>query len=333
MPPSISKSANIASRWGGDSISSGDSDSEIGSKATEGSDADKDQLAQKETHDVFLLRVLVVIVLLLAAVAVSLVVFFITKKAEVDEFETQYTALADTILRAFEDIITQKLGAISSVGVAAIAHGIDHDKSWPLLTLSSFQERSATARSLSGALFISLNPVVSDTQRTDWEKFVVKKSGWIQEGFEYQEDLEVDGFEKPMTMMMGGVEMSMSGDEMSMPGDNMPEDNMSMPGDNMSMPGDNMSMLEDNTSMPGDNMSMPGDMVGSNSTEIRDEIFYIDEDEGKMWTDPGPGPYLPSKFSFPASQHFKSYRCGTTAITVLPACSEFCLRTTSNLCP
>jgi hypothetical protein len=263
---------------GDDSISNGSdsisSDTENGSRTTEEtSDTEKDQLAQKETRDVFMLRVLVVLVLLLAAVAVSFVVYLITRNAEVDEFETQYTALADTVLRAFEDIVTQNLGAISSVGVAAIAHGIDHELEWPFLTLSSFQERSATARSLSGAIFISLNPLVSETHRTDWEKFVVKNSGWIEEGFEYQKDLEVDGFEAPMEMMMSGDKML------------MPEDEMAMP------------------AMGGSNMTMGG----SNMTEERNEIFYVED--GMTWIDPGPGLYLPSKFSFPASQQFKSYLC------------------------
>jgi hypothetical protein len=257
MSQSASKSFSDAASSVDGSIS-GDSDSDLGSRATEGTrDAEKDQLAQKETRDVFLLRVLVVVVLLNAAIAVSVVVFFITKDAEVDEFETQYTALADTVVRAFEDIVTQKLGALSSVGVAAIAHGVDFELDWPFVTLSSFQERSATARSLSGALFVSLNPVVKDTDRAEWEKFLVKNSGWIPEGFEYQEDLEVDGFEKQLERLGVGDTGATS--------------------------------LTD----------------GSNSTDVRDEIFYVDQ--GKTWIDPGPGPYLPSKFAFPACQRSKPY--------------------------
>jgi uncharacterized membrane protein YgaE (UPF0421/DUF939 family) len=45
--------------------------------------------------------------LLLAAVAVSVVVYLIPRNAEIDEYETQYKALADTVLRVFEDIVTQ----------------------------------------------------------------------------------------------------------------------------------------------------------------------------------------------------------------------------------
>ena len=256
MPRSVSKCASDTPSGDSSEAGSGSlaSDSETGSKATEAStEAEREQLAQKETRDVFRLRVLVVIVLLLAAVAISIVIYIITRNAEVDEFETQYTALADTVLRAFEDIITQKLGAISSVGVAAIAHGVDANQSWPFLALSSFQERSATARSLSGAIFVSLNPVVSDPQRAEWEKFVVDEAEWIPAGLEYQKDLAVDSFEKTVEKLGTG-----------------------------------------NTGA-----SSWTDGSNSSTADVRDEIFYVDE--GKTWIDPGPGPYLPSKLSFPAS--------------------------------
>jgi type II secretory pathway pseudopilin PulG len=242
------------------SVASSDDDSISDGSESVLTDTEMESVSEIESEDEigsFLLRSIVVIVLLSASVAISIVVFFITKRSEVDEFKTQYTALADTALRAFEDIVTQKLGAISSVGVAAIAHGIDHSQSWPFLTLSSFQERSSTARSSSGAIFISLNPLVSDPQRADWEKFVVENSGWMEEGFEYQEDLEVDGYEKQVERL--GV-------------------------------GDTGA-----TSL----------IHASNSTYERDEIFYADE--AKTWIDPGPGPYLPSKFAFPACQHSKPY--------------------------
>jgi hypothetical protein len=228
-----------------------------GSKATDVSDAEKEELAQKETRNVLMLRVLVVIVLLLAAIAVSIVVYIITKNAETDEFETQYAALSESVLTTFESIVTDKMGAISSVGVAATAHGIDHHRAWPFVTLSYFQERAATARSLSGALSISINPLVTEVDRSEWEKHVVeeeKDHGWITDGQKYQKDLEIDGFEPDNALVEGDTSWTHDIDQ----------------------------------------------------GRDRDEIFYIDEGEYRV--DPGPGPYLPGKFSFPAtSQHSKSF--------------------------
>jgi hypothetical protein len=268
--------ASASSDASGDSIAESGSLSdtdETGSRATEASsEAEKDQLAQKESRNVLLLRVLVIIVLLFAAVAVSVVVYFITRLAEIDEYETQYKALADTVLRAFEDIVTQKMGAISSVGVAAIAHGVDLDREWPFVTLSSFQERSATARSLSGALFVSINPLVKETERAEWEKFVVEEAGWISAGYEYQEDLELDGFEKVQTALG--------------------EDDRSLQTSPKRTDDTNWAEITNRT----------GDTSWIDDTgkiDDQDEIFYFDE--GETWIDPGPGPYLPGKFSFPSS--------------------------------
>jgi hypothetical protein len=142
------------------------------------SDALKEQLAHRETRAVFQLRVLVFAVLLCAATAVSVVVYFITAKAQTDEFGTQYKGSAEKIVEAFEGIVKQKLGAISAVGVAMIAHGVDHTRTWPFVTLSSFQQRSSTARSLSGALLVSMNHYVNETKRLEWEHYVTSNDSY-----------------------------------------------------------------------------------------------------------------------------------------------------------
>lgn len=49
---------------------------------------------------------------------------------------------------------------------------MDHRRTWPFVTLSSFQQRSSTARSLSKALFVSINPFILHSEREEWEKYV-----------------------------------------------------------------------------------------------------------------------------------------------------------------
>ena len=140
----------------------------------------KEELARQETAAVLGLRLLVFLVLFLAAVAVSIIVFYVTSGAEVDESKTQYDGAAQKVLQAFSDIVNSKLGAVSSLGVASIAHGVDHYRTWPFVTLSSFQQRSATARSQSGSLYVHMNPYVTDEDRKEWEAFVVSNdSSWM----------------------------------------------------------------------------------------------------------------------------------------------------------
>jgi len=137
------------------------------------------QLSKKETEVVFRLRLIVFLILFLASIAVSLIVYFITAGATDDEYESDYAAAAEKVIEAFTDVAESKIGALASLGVAMIAHGIDHSRKWPYVTLSNFQQRSSAARGQSGALDIVLSPLVAETQRTEWESFVQEETGWV----------------------------------------------------------------------------------------------------------------------------------------------------------
>jgi len=138
------------------------------------------ELAARETKAVFWLRVLALISLLIAALAVSIAVYFIAKDAEIEEFETHYEGSSAKILQAFQGIVKQKLVAVGSIEVAVIAEAIHHDGSWPFMTIPAFQERAATARSMSGSLFLSINPIVNETDRLEWEDYVKgEDSDWM----------------------------------------------------------------------------------------------------------------------------------------------------------
>ena len=176
----------------GDSLSDGHSSSQEGASAnTEGSKTsstdsgsavytDKERLGQAETNAVFRLRLLVLLVMLLAAIVVSVTIYLMTSEAEQDDFESQFDGAASQILEAFNNVVQQKISAISSLAVAIIAHGVDHSRDWPFVTLSSFQQRSSTARKLADALFVTISPIVSHEKRKEWEDFVVTDdSSWM----------------------------------------------------------------------------------------------------------------------------------------------------------
>jgi effector-binding domain-containing protein len=151
----------------GTHTSSGDS-----RKTDESIEGIREELAKKETIAVCRLRVLVIVVLICAATAVCLVVFFTTKYAEEDEFDIQYEGVAEKVIQSFGDIIVE-MAAISGLGVAASAHSLDHTSKWPYTTLSNFQQRAGNARALSGVLYVSINPLVTDDElRPAWEEYV-----------------------------------------------------------------------------------------------------------------------------------------------------------------
>ena len=130
----------------------------------------KDQLSKKESQQVLRLRVVVILVLMCAAAAVTVVVYVITRQAQIKEFNIQYEGIADKVVTSFTDIL-KEMGAISGLGVAATVSATDTKSVWPWVTMSNFQERAGNARTLSGALYVSMNPLVGAGQGNLWQEF------------------------------------------------------------------------------------------------------------------------------------------------------------------
>ena len=160
-------------------------------------------IAEKETKQVFMQKLLVLAVLLVAATAICLTVYFITTNAEEEEFEAHFEGGAEKIVSSFEAIIQEKIGAIGSLCLALTARGKITDgsaventdgNSWPFVTMESFQERAASARILANVLHMSLLPIVTEENREAWEAYSRQNGEWYSEGFAYQQALLETGF-------------------------------------------------------------------------------------------------------------------------------------------
>ena len=160
------------------SCSSVDEDSKSNSgtsadSSTKASDEDGDDIKDLLSAKVLRLRVLVIIALLLAATAVSIVIYVVTRNAEMEEFEIQYEGNAEKVMDSFNNIVN-KMGAISGIGVAAEADSHSTKSEWPYVTLTSFQERAGNARTLSGTLYVSINPIIDTKEElVKWEEYVL----------------------------------------------------------------------------------------------------------------------------------------------------------------
>jgi len=145
-----------------------------------GSEADtlEQELAKQQTSILFWLRVVVMASLLITALVVCVTVFINLREAEMEEFEAHFEGISAKVLQAFNGIVEQKLVAVGSVEVAAIAQSLVEERGWPFVTLSFFQERAASARSLSGSLFLSISPVVNASDRSEWEDYV-REQNWM----------------------------------------------------------------------------------------------------------------------------------------------------------
>jgi hypothetical protein len=82
--------------------------------------------------------------------------------------------------------LEQKVAAIAAHGITIALSALETNRTWPFVTISKFQERSASARTLSGSYHFDFVPIVTDEDRLDWEEYSVANRGWLEEGREYQ---------------------------------------------------------------------------------------------------------------------------------------------------
>ena len=166
---------------GGDSLGDTNSHTTEIELASSKSDSDQQVLSKKETTDVLNLRILVILVLMMTATAVSLVVFKVTQGGQKNDFENTYEASADKILEAFGSI-PNDLSSIAGLCTAATTDGISDEAEWPFVTMPRFHERATNVRFTSGAMLLSIAPLVQHDLVEVWDEYVQgEKSNWINE--------------------------------------------------------------------------------------------------------------------------------------------------------
>jgi hypothetical protein len=165
---------------GHSSVEEGGSYSGSSTSSAKATDEDGDESKDLLSRKVVRLRVLVIIALLLAAAAVCIVIYLITRNAEMDEFEIQFEGNAEKVIESFTDIV-KTMGAISGIGVAISAHSQNAQSEWPFVTLSNFQERAGNARTLSGTLYVSISPIIDTKEELyKWEEYVLGENNrWV----------------------------------------------------------------------------------------------------------------------------------------------------------
>lgn len=165
-----SKSSSFAS-------GTGRSSTRTGGESDDDTNSVKDVLAKQETKQVFRLRIAVVLILVLVATSISLAVYFLTRNAEIEEFDAEYEGIAVKIIEHFQEIMVE-MSAVSGLAVAATTHAMQvkemtlqdgNDVDWPFVSLPNFQQTARNVRGLSGAIYVSINPIVERDQLPLWE--------------------------------------------------------------------------------------------------------------------------------------------------------------------
>ena len=171
----------------------------------------------------------------------------------------RFDGSANKVLVSFQAILEQKIAAIASLGVTFTAYAQSHNETtWPFITLNDFQQRAASARSLSSAYFLELLPIVTDENREAWEHYSVANKGWLSEGRRHQERHDLGAVPSHSDEGAGGQRRHR-----------------------------NLNLNE--------GQSVTGEVVLSfteGESSISDKIFSFDENFATV-SDPGPGPYYP----------------------------------------
>ncbi|GKY96337.1 hypothetical protein MPSEU_000593400 [Mayamaea pseudoterrestris] len=149
-----------------------------------------------ESKQVAKLKIVMICIMVLAAIAVVSTVYYESHQSQSEALESAFYSSAEKLLDTFHNIAQEKLGALSSLTVAATAHGVDTGSHWPFLSLSYFQHRAITTRTLSGALLITMNPLVTQKMRSEWESYSFNSTdaAWHSEGLEYESQLGYKDF-------------------------------------------------------------------------------------------------------------------------------------------
>lgn len=139
----------------------------------------KAALTQKESTQVFRLRVIVILILIAAATSISVSVYYIMRTGQLEQFETEFYATADKIIDRLQDVMIE-ISAVSGLAVVATADAEENGRKWPFVALNAFQQKANNARLLSGTIFLSINPIVQAENLTQWEDFVLgDASSWM----------------------------------------------------------------------------------------------------------------------------------------------------------
>lgn len=176
---------------------SGSVSGETTSNDNSANDGDKDdikkRISNQETKKVAILRYLVLAVLVSSAAAVCTATYLLSRDAEQDAYTTQYDGSSAKIVASFESL-NERIGIVNMIGIAATDYGLMYNGSvsdgnadaeivtnWPFLTVPHFHQTASTVRSLSGALHISISPLVKESQRTEWEEYVTlpQSKSWM----------------------------------------------------------------------------------------------------------------------------------------------------------
>jgi hypothetical protein len=138
-------------------------------------------LAKHETQHVKVLRTIVAIVLVLSTVGITLAIYFYVRHSEQSDLDIGYASDTDRILDGIGMSIHDSLGAMASLGTMMISFARQTNQTFPFVTMPLFAVTASRFLTLTAGIQLSIQPVVTSTQRLQWEEYAMNHEWWVNE--------------------------------------------------------------------------------------------------------------------------------------------------------
>jgi hypothetical protein len=147
-------------------------------------------IAKQETKDVVRLKLLVLLVLIISAGAVASFIYLYLKWVEEKAFCDEFHDHADKILQSVGSTVDNILGSFDSLAVSTISLARATNQTWPFVTLPDFAVRMSKVLPLSRTFVMQMLPLVTPSQRDEWEAYTVQNDYWVNESIEVQREFQ-----------------------------------------------------------------------------------------------------------------------------------------------
>jgi hypothetical protein len=146
-------------------------------------------LAKGQTKAVRCLRIIVILVLLGATAIACFAVYRYTSTKQQEEFEDDFHDFAQQIIDTVHVNAQNKLEAVGALALQLQAYAVDHNLTWPFVTMPFFENHVMATKSLTDAYGVLVFPIVTNDTRGEWEQYAVEHSYWVGESYEAQQQV------------------------------------------------------------------------------------------------------------------------------------------------
>jgi hypothetical protein len=146
----------------------------------------RNSIAHRETGTVQRLKYVVALVLVAFTTVAALAVHWYTSHSEVTKFQQQFDSDSIKVLEAIGSSLDKTLGAFESLSVTLVSYADYSNSTWPFVTMPNFGMHVSKILPVANALLVVVLPIVSPSQRLQWEAYAPQHDSCLEESMTLQ---------------------------------------------------------------------------------------------------------------------------------------------------